>query len=46
MEVEVPVEQQTQCSERDRFVAELEFIQALSNPQYLNCACLPARHTK
>ena len=27
------------CSDEKRFMLELEFIQCLSNPQYLNCKC-------
>ena len=28
---------ETGCSDRDRLTAELEFVQLLANPQYLNC---------
>eukprot|EP00798_Chlamydomonas_sp_ICE-L_P030553 gene30553-35583_t len=30
------VEELTRCSEEQRFVIELEFINSLANPQYLN----------
>lgn len=30
---------QTQVGEDARFVLELEFIQCLANPHYLNCEC-------
>ena len=26
------------CAEDERYLLELEFVQCLSNPQYLNCA--------
>jgi hypothetical protein len=30
---------QTGVTEEGRFVLELEFIQCLANPNYLNCEC-------
>ena len=30
-------EKELGCTNKERFVIELEFIQCLANPQYLNC---------
>jgi hypothetical protein len=36
-------EAETGCSDAERFELELEFVQCLANPKYLNCAHCPAR---
>ena len=33
----------TGCSDRERFQLELEFVQSLANPHYINCARARAR---
>lgn len=32
-------EQEVGCSSQDRAIIELEFVQCLANPHYLNCGC-------